>query len=308
MDLFFVLSGYLIGGLWWREHSRTGRVEAVHFVLRRAFRTIPPYLAMLVISWSAVHATRNEPFDLSYVFMIQNYRLEIPFFLVSWSLCIEEHFYLCLPIVLGIIKKSNKPLFWMFALAGLPLAFRCVVWIINPDVALEPFGFWRTATHFRFEGLVLGVAGGWILRYRPGRLGRLRGWLPTLLVMSCAIVISFRWLPPNTLYVFGYTAIAVAFMLIVGILTESEVVGGAGSRAVRTIALATYSIYLVHALAIHVAVAGAGQFGVKNMLIIWIFMLLLIAAATLAFYLSVERPSIRLRDYLVPGRTSFSAP
>jgi peptidoglycan/LPS O-acetylase OafA/YrhL len=63
VDLFFVLSGWLIGNLHWREHARFGEVALLRFWSQRWLRTIPPYLAALVLSWLAVKLERREPFD-----------------------------------------------------------------------------------------------------------------------------------------------------------------------------------------------------------------------------------------------------
>ena len=55
VDLFFVLSGWLIGGLLWREWQRFGSVEVGRFLLRRMLRTVPPYLVVLALSFIELH-------------------------------------------------------------------------------------------------------------------------------------------------------------------------------------------------------------------------------------------------------------
>ena len=60
VDVFFVLSGWLIGGLYWREQRRFGDVRFGLFLPRRWIRTIPPYLAALALSWAAVRIARHE--------------------------------------------------------------------------------------------------------------------------------------------------------------------------------------------------------------------------------------------------------
>src|SRR5262245_8323631 len=63
VDLFFVLSGWLIGSLYWREHKKYGEVDLLRFWSRRWLRTIPPYLAALLLAWLAVYVQRREAFD-----------------------------------------------------------------------------------------------------------------------------------------------------------------------------------------------------------------------------------------------------
>jgi len=68
VDLFFVLSGYLIGGLYWREHQQFGSVARLRFIARRALRTMPPYFVAMAIAYMAVRLYRDESFDFRYLF------------------------------------------------------------------------------------------------------------------------------------------------------------------------------------------------------------------------------------------------
>src|SRR5262245_45267788 len=60
VDLFFVLSGWLVGGLYWRERASFVSVNIVGFWIRRWLRTLPPYFVALLLSWLAVRIMRNE--------------------------------------------------------------------------------------------------------------------------------------------------------------------------------------------------------------------------------------------------------
>src|SRR2546423_8614694 len=119
---------------------------------RRAPRTPPPYLVGLALAYSAVRGYRDEPFDLRYLALLQNYETKIPFFSVSWSLCIEEHFYLALPFVLGAIAGRSVryvPAVLLLA-AVVPVISRAAI----VDAAMgQPFGYYTTATQLRMEGL-----------------------------------------------------------------------------------------------------------------------------------------------------------
>src|SRR5258706_8629295 len=102
VDLFFILSGWLIGGLLWRERSEFGNLQIWRFMGRRALRTMPPYLVALFIYFIGAYFIRKDPFDFGYLVFIQNYYECILLFKVSWSLCIEEHFYLVIPALVTI--------------------------------------------------------------------------------------------------------------------------------------------------------------------------------------------------------------
>ena len=71
VNLFFVLSGWLIGGLYWREMQVDGQVNIPPFWCRRWLRTLPPYFVALAISWAAVHLSRGQPFDAGYLLFLQ---------------------------------------------------------------------------------------------------------------------------------------------------------------------------------------------------------------------------------------------
>lgn len=155
VDLFFVLSGWLIGGLYWKERSQFGNVQVIRFWLRRWLRTLPPYFVMLPIAYVSVYLFRQEPFDGSYLVFLQNYREEMPFFLVSWSLAVEEHFYLVLPILLGLMVVLKIK--FEVALVVLIL-LSSVMRLIDPNaLPSSSFGYAQTASHLHFTGLLVGV-------------------------------------------------------------------------------------------------------------------------------------------------------
>ena len=107
VDLFFVLSGFLVGGLYFKERREFGTVSIPHFICRRIFRTIPMYFLIMPLAYLATYSARNIPFDWSYLLFLQNYRYYMPFYVISWSLCIEEHFYLIMPFVLPFLLNKN---------------------------------------------------------------------------------------------------------------------------------------------------------------------------------------------------------
>jgi peptidoglycan/LPS O-acetylase OafA/YrhL len=165
VDLFFVLSGWLIGGLYWRERHKFGNVAIGRFWKRRWMRTIPPYAVVLLVSWLVVYVARDQPFDLGYLVFAQNYYERAPFFLVSWSLCVEEHFYLLIPLLLLFFGgfKYRRRNAWVLALAILAgPALRLLTSPLSPS----EFGYALTATHLHMSGLILAF---FCLNCRGGR-------------------------------------------------------------------------------------------------------------------------------------------
>ena len=155
VDLFFVLSGWLIGGLLWREQEKFGNVQVARFICRRALRTVPPYLVALAIFYLGVFIARRERFDWGYLLFLQNYYQNISYFHISWSLCVEEHFYLVMPVIaLAISRRIGRAHTLLLVPALFPIAFRALEG--NAFLTLD-FGYPQTATHLRYEGLLLGV-------------------------------------------------------------------------------------------------------------------------------------------------------
>jgi len=80
VDLFFVLSGFLIGSLYFRELQQTGRVALLRFWGRRWLRTLPLYYFALLLAYVSVFVARGEPFNPAYLLFGQNYLKTLPFF------------------------------------------------------------------------------------------------------------------------------------------------------------------------------------------------------------------------------------
>ena len=116
VDLFFVVSGLLVGGLLTKDLINGNKIIFTKFILQRAFKIWPSYYAFIlfgsIIACCFYHLTNPEQiipsWDLKrYLFFYQNYT-GIPFhwsFDHLWSLCVEEHFYILLPILYIIIQN-----------------------------------------------------------------------------------------------------------------------------------------------------------------------------------------------------------
>ncbi|MBM4373695.1 MAG: acyltransferase [Deltaproteobacteria bacterium] len=187
MDLFFVLSGFLIG-MMLMHATRAGELSGVRgvarFYGRRAFRTFPLYytvLGALALLLPFSQAQReNFPYELAY---LTNYATDKPGEPVvmswGWSLCVEEHFYLIVPLLLAglLVLRSHAA-----RLAALTLLFlSCLavrLWIFfahdGPWTDEEHFHVFWIHTHTRYDTLVAGV----LLAYMHFHFkDQLRAWL-----------------------------------------------------------------------------------------------------------------------------------
>ena len=297
VDVFFVLSGWLIGRIYWREFIRTGAVNIVRFWLGRWLRTIPPYLVALGLSWLAVRLARDEPFDFGYLVFAQNFYQQMPFFLVSWSLCIEEHFYIFAPVALRLANTTSRGPFILLLVILLGAACgRCV---ISADGVDPAFGFATTATFLRSEGLALGFAAAWACESKSAAWAKLERWSGGIACICALLLTGSWWVPGVWMYRLGLTVLPVG---IVGALVWSRQVTLPSilrHRFVHAVALSTYSIYLTHALMLHVARQVCASVPALPWQAYFPIALTLISVAAWVFYKCVEEPSIRIRTFVL---------
>lgn len=292
VDLFFVLSGWLIGGIYFREHQAMGRVQLARFWGRRWLRTMPPYYVVLLLSWLAVYVSRQQAFDTNFLFFLQNYSPIPRFFLVSWSLCIEEHFYIFLPLVLYVGLRFNAVIPTCIALIISSLLMRLQV-----DTASFPaFGYSLTATHLRLDGLSLGVLCAYVCYVRPVLWSPFSSTIIWLGYPAGVSALLLYFLDSPLMYSVGILALSLFFT---GLLCQSVNAPDwsvSRLRIVWAIAVSSYSVYLTHALAIHLTrryIADAGIAFIGGSL-------LLTAGIGFVFYTAVEGTAKQVRDRLLP--------
>jgi peptidoglycan/LPS O-acetylase OafA/YrhL len=305
VDLFFLLSGFLIGRIYLRS-----QVDAAHpdgtftlfgFWRSRWFRTLPPYFAALALFALPVH-----PYYLAF---LQNY-LGVDGFGPSWSLCVEEHFYLALPLLgfLAIRLFGRRALLWLLpALALVPQILRASAIFIG---GLPSDWYWRT--HLHSEGLVFGVWLAYVFLDRPALWQGLRTPAYPLALVPVALL-AYQNLHPVQplafrscvflLYAIGYAA----WLRLLYDLRWTPIT--APTRLLKStihgLALASYSIYLVHTLLftdIRLLIAAWPRGPVKSATILGSTL-----ALSILFYFLFERPTIVLRDRVL-DRVKIRAP
>jgi peptidoglycan/LPS O-acetylase OafA/YrhL len=200
MDLFFVLSGFLIG-MMLMHATRAGELAGLRgvarFYARRAFRTFPLYYAVLfalalLLPFTPIHR-ENFPYELAY---LTNYATDDPDEPVTmpwgWSLCVEEHFYLAVPLLLGglLMLRSHVARLWALgALFGSCLVVRLVIFLTHrgPWTDKEHFHVFWIHTHTRYDTLVAGVLLAYVHFHFKDRLDE---WLARPVVRSAVTALS----------------------------------------------------------------------------------------------------------------------
>ncbi len=306
VQLFFVLSGFLVGGLYFRERSKFGRVDSRQFIVRRITRTMPPYFIVLAVSYLGAYVFGKEPFNLSYLVFFQNYLTEIPFFMVSWSLCVEEHFYALLPFFLAGVFFIHR-MFGRLAMCltvgialVLPLALRLVGYVEN-----SPFGYGYTASHFHFDAMGFGVLLSWVYAKKPDLFRR----DSPVFWISVSVSVLLLWLSNvfGHKYTFIFLHLGMAISFSVAIFCSARITQFRISSlpATKLVANASYAIYLTHTIVIHMATMVFKKVlpGRDLPVFAWVALLFIATmAAGIVFYLVIEKPLMRLREKHFPSR------
>jgi peptidoglycan/LPS O-acetylase OafA/YrhL len=164
VDLFFVLSGFLVGGLLFKEFNTQKRMDIGRFLIRRIFKIWPSYYAYLAFLFALMTVT-HELGDLKSLTVrmlpqlshLQNYLGMVRTH--TWSLAIEEHFYLALPVALLWASRSQPRPFAAVPLIAVALAIGCLLWRLHLYSSGVPYSNDRYLflTHLRVDSLFFGV-------------------------------------------------------------------------------------------------------------------------------------------------------
>jgi peptidoglycan/LPS O-acetylase OafA/YrhL len=326
VDLFFVLSGYLIGSQLLRPYTRNAVPSIRLFFLRRAFRVLPAFLLVLIVYFlfPAFRERPNLPDLWRFLTFTLNFGLQAPAaFSHDWSLCVEEHFYLVLPfLLLWLMRKPNLRKASVVAatifFGGLVIRF--MIWerylgpIASDSSSDDVFGirYWQLIyfpTYSRLDGLLIGVVLAGINLFRPGwweAAMAKRGTLLIAALITLGLAVWTSWdLYSFAAVVWGFPLIALGFGLL--LLAASGLrIRVPGATMGATLA---YSVYLTHKQVIHldriylkgfVPLDGPLGFLVYGVTI-------LIVGAIL--YVFVERPFLQMRERIISSaysRTSGS--
>ncbi|MGH8855351.1 MAG: acyltransferase family protein [Telluria sp.] len=325
VDLFFALSGYLIGNQIFAALKRPGGFSLRHFYARRLLRTLPNYWVVLALYflWPAFRGDAPLLPAWKYLTFIQNFALEPgSAFSHSWSLAIEEQFYLLLPALalLGALFKGALRLAWVaIALAFIAgMLVRAELWQDLVEGQRHKLYYYFKYIYYsslcRFDELLAGVALALLRNHHPGAWRRLtrHGNLVGLAGLAVCGVAFWCFLDDRygfLVTVFGFPLLALGFSLLIvsslsqGALLRSLRVPGAGP-----LALWSYAIYLLHK---QVCVLGAKWmaaqgYGPEHGLTIVALLLLSVLTGWLLYQL-VETPFMRLRERWVPGNAAGGA-
>ncbi|MBB3459063.1 peptidoglycan/LPS O-acetylase OafA/YrhL [Rhizobium sp. BK313] len=333
VDIFFVLSGYLIGTQLMAEAARGNAVDFKAFYLRRAFRILPAFLLVLAL-YTFIPSLRDAPTMQSawrFLTFTVNFGLDPRSggtFTEAWSLSVEEHFYLVLPVLVVLLRRRATVVFLAFlvttiVLAGMSLRFAVWQSQVDPATEMQPYRqalavYLRDVyypTYNRLDGLTFGVVLAGIRLFKPLLWER---YMPpymalgigSMFVVAALVIFSIRgpFAETNLPLVFqplpgavvGFPLFSAGVAFILGALLDLQPrIARWHLPAISGIAMLSYSLYLTHKGVYHLDRMVFGKDNLQGLsgFVIY-FATCFIVAATLWFL--VERNFLTLRDHLMP--------
>ncbi len=315
VELFFVLSGFLIGGILikiFQKSENFGLKTIANFWVRRWFRTLPNYYLILILNIVFVYfGIINEDFsqfNWKFFLFLQNFSGPFTgFFWESWSLSIEEWFYLIFPILLGLLwlifKKTqiNKKLIFLGAL--LVLLFVPVMLRYYTASKIEVDAFWLDVKIFkvviyRLDSIALGLLAAFIKHWYPKSWHKSRNILFILGIALSYTILYTPW-PPNELRtkVIQIILQSIGCALLLPKFDSMKKAPKIITKIFTHVSLISYSMYLLN-LAI-IAEVMAKWLPIHNAVESWIayvvYWIAVILGSTL-LYKYFEKPMMDLRD------------
>ena len=259
VDLFFVLSGYLIGNQLLAPAARGEDLSLKAFFVRRLLRTLPNYYVVLAVYWmfpGAPLGGSSMAAPWRFLTFTQNVGLAYgQTFTHSWSLCIEEQFYLALPLVVLALARIGFPvrLAWTLLAGGIVagMATRGAAFALYKHDAFMAEVYY--SSFCRADELLPGVAIALLKNCHPRAFGRLlrhanalcaAGFLAAAGILTC---IHLDWPATLVTSTFGFSLLALSFgLLTCAALAPACILNRLDIPGASQLALWSYAVYLAH--------------------------------------------------------------
>jgi peptidoglycan/LPS O-acetylase OafA/YrhL len=320
VDLFFVLSGFLISGQLFGAIAKGNPISLGEFFIKRFFRILPPFLVVLTLyfafpflrEWgSPAPLWRYLTFTLNFGFDLKKYGT----FSHDWSLCVEEQFYLILPLIFWLFtyfKAGKQAISLILALFVAGFILRLWGWyhFMEPVLQTNNLGLtWNKyiyyPTYNRLDGLLIGVSIAGVFTFYP----TVKEWINKrsniIMLLGLAVLLAayFVSTPQDTFYtcLFGFPLISLAYgIILAAIVCPSNMLFSIKSWLTSQIATLSYSIYLSHKIVIHSIQSLLEKVGMdKNSNLAMLICIIAVIVGALVLRYVVEKPALRIRNIIL---------
>jgi peptidoglycan/LPS O-acetylase OafA/YrhL len=320
VDLFFVLSGFLISSQLFAQIKKEGSFSMKDFYIKRFFRIIPIYFFVLAIYFLFPFFSddfgkgQTLPPLWKFLTFTQNFGADSAnarTFGQVWSLCVEEHFYLFLPITLllllktGVYKKASLLLLIIFVAGfGIRSFFWYEVYIPQSN-GIENKLLWIQTiylpTYNRLDGLLTGVAIAALYNYLPVHFSKLTKYANGIIAVGLLIlnIAYFKFGNDYTFgrSVFGFPLVSIGFgCLVLGSILPNSLLYNWNSKILTKIAELSYALYLIHMAVILSTQTLFFELGfAKDSNLTFIVSTVFCVLIALMLHYSIEKPFMKMR-------------
>lgn len=280
VDVFFVMSGFLISGILLKQISKNGKVDLKNFYWRRYLRLTPAYYFMLTIYW-LMTGPNSEWVWANYLYINNFIDYEHQAAGWTWSLAVEEQFYFIYPLILiATLKYAKSPSYVLLALFFISFIVRIAIVLLDDNIRTTPtsqvylndtyfnhyFTVFYDNLHTRFGSLLVGCLAAYYFHFHHDRLkaitnsngGIVLTLLGVLLVVFFlgfpAFSVSFDQYPILNIlyYIFNRTlfSLGIGFIIIAMLLQQHMIANSMRNFFSMAfwypIATLSYSLYLIH--------------------------------------------------------------
>jgi peptidoglycan/LPS O-acetylase OafA/YrhL len=244
VDLFFVLSGFLVSGLLFHEYGRSGEVRVGRFLARRGLRIYPAFYVFLIVTSIASGTIGTRRFVAESAF-VQNYFPGL--WDHTWSLAIEEHFYFLLAFAVVILvqrgrrsspagsetaERSRDPFAVLLSVFGAVAAIELLLRIATARYGKASFVHHLYPTHLRLDSLLFGVLLSYLAWSRGDRFAaQIRAFRSPLMLLSIICLAPPFFLPATDplMETVGFSLLYVGFGVVLVLAVYGQAIGTSGA-------------------------------------------------------------------------------
>lgn len=301
VDVFFIISGFLITYLLLSEHEKTGKVDVLKFYIRRAFRIWPLYFLLLLIAPLLTYFYNEQsPGYLYHFFFAGNFDIihngtKSAATDHLWSICVEEHFYLFCPLLIAFIPMKRLPEV-LLGIIALCIFFRGYVTNYIPNSG----GIIYLHTLSRIDVLALGSLFGYLCYYKKIQFNHS---LPIRLIIYSIFIFIFL----NVSYVdsgtFLNTTVKKYFFVLAAVYWIGNFMFNPKAKFVshkpnllHQFGKVSYGIYMFNPVIIYVLLNAFSAFSFQNYFVFLLSVHAVLALTTFLSYRFFEAPFLALKE------------
>ncbi|HWY11742.1 MAG TPA: acyltransferase [Bacteroidia bacterium] len=301
VDIFFIISGFLLTYLLLVEKEKTGKVDVLKFYIRRAFRIWPLYFLMLLIAPLLTYFFAEQSPTYIYHFLFGG-----NFDLIKngpksaatnhlWSICIEEHFYLICPLLIGFIPMKKLPQTLLFIIF-ISIIFRGFFAKNTADYGMSVY----MHTLSRVDVLALGGLFGYLFYHRKIKFDHP---LPVRLIIYSIFILVFLnvdYMESGSFlhdtmkkYVF---VLPVAYWIGNFLFNPNAVFSPEKPNIMNQFGKVSYGIYMFNPVIIFILMTFFNKYSLQNYILFLILVHVLLAITTFLSYRFIELPFLALKE------------